>query len=252
MLPFLLLFVTAQAEDAPAGPGPAATAPAEFTHALLEQVVSAHVDAAGNVDYKAIAADRATLDAYVAAVAAVSPAHDPKLFPTKNDALAYYINAYNALAITGVIDRPGLKSVQDNLFGFFYGTKYVLGKKKMSLYDLENKVVRKVYADARAHFALNCQSAGCPRLPQHAFTAAGLDAELDAASREFATNPAKVNAEGGVAHLSQICEWYADDFKAAGGAVAFMNSYGATLPTDAKVEFIPYDWSLSAQAGRGP
>ena len=241
MLSLLLLFVAAQAESPP-------VAAAGFTHALLEQVVSVHVDAAGNVDYKAIAADRATLDAYVAAVAAVSPA----LFPTKNDALAYYINAYNALAITGVIDRPGLKSVEDNLFGFFYGTKYALGKKKMSLYDLENRVVRKVYADPRVHFALNCQSAGCPRLPQHAFTAAGLDAELDAASREFANNPAKVNAEGGVAHLSQICEWYAEDFKAAGGAVAFMNTYGAALPADAKVAFIPYDWSLSAQAGRGP
>lgn len=229
-----------------------APAPGEFPHALLEQVLAAHVDVNGKVDYKSIQSDRTTLDTYVAYLAAVSPEHDPALFPTRNDALTYYINGYNALAITGVIDRPKLKSVIDDKLGFFVTTTYTMGARKLSLYTLENKVVRAQFNDPRVHFALNCQSGGCPRLPQHAFTVAGLDAELDAASHEFATTPSKVNVEGGVVHLSQICEWYAEDFAAAGGAVAFLNTQGAGLPTDAKVEFIPYDWALSTQDGRGP
>ncbi|MFZ5475460.1 MAG: DUF547 domain-containing protein [Myxococcota bacterium] len=227
-------------------------APGEFPHHQLTEVLAKYVDAGGLVDYKGIAADRAGLDAYVKLVAEVSPKSDPKLFPTREDALAYYINAYNALAITGVIDRPGLGSVQDNLFDFFYGTTYVVGKKKINLYKLENKVVRKEFGDPRIHVALNCQSYGCPRLPQKAFEPKTLNEDLDAAAKEFATNPKKAYVQDGVVHVSQILEWYGGDFEAAGGPVAWLNQYGANLPTDAKVQFIPYDWSLSKQEGRGP
>ena len=227
-------------------------APGTFPHAGLTEVLAKYVDDKGHVDYKGVQENRAGLDAYVALVAAHSPKHDPTLFPTLQDRLAYYINAYNALAITGVIDRPGLQSVQDELFKFFYGTSYVIGKKKINLYNLENKVVRKEFGDPRVHTALNCQSYGCPRLPQKAFEAATLDADLDAAAREFATNPSKAYVQDGVAHVSQILGWYAEDFAPAGGPVAWLDKYGATLPADAKVEFIPYDWTLSKQDGRGP
>lgn len=238
-----------------AGAAPAVEKPAAgaFPHELLSEVLGKYVNDAGKVDYKSLAGDRATLDKYVGFVAATSPKKDPALFPTHQDQEAYWLNAYNALAITGVIDRPGIKSVQDNLTDFFYLTKYVIGGKKVSLYTLENKVVRPTFADPRVHFALNCQSAGCPRLPQKAYDPKNLDAELDGYAKEFCTNPAKVNVDAaGTVHMSQIFEWYGKDFEAAGGQIAFCNAHGATLPAAGKLEFIPYDWALSAQEGRGP
>lgn len=232
---------------------PAKPAAGAFPHALFDEVLQKYVDPAGLVDYKSLAGDRAKLDEYLGYVALTSPKKDPALFPTRQDAEAYWLNAYNALAIKGVLDRPGIKSVQENLTGFFYLTKYVLGGKKVSLYTLENQIVRKGFEDPRIHFALNCQSAGCPRLPQKVFDPKNLEAELDGYAREFCANPAKVNVDAqGVVHVSQIFEWYAPDFVPAGGPIGFCNTYGATLPTAAKVEFIPYDWALSAQPGRGP
>ena len=230
-----------------------APAPGQFPNALLGEVLAARVDDAGLVDYKGIQEDRAGLDRYTSFVAAFSPADDPELFPSKNDKLAYYINAYNAYAITAVIDRPGLNTVIDDKVDFFYFTRYRLGKDKLSLFTLENGVVRPEFSDPRVHFALNCQSAGCPRLPAEAFDAAGLDEQLDGLTHEFVTNPDKVRvAEDGALEISQIFEWYADDFAAAGGAVAFINLHGGGVPADATVRFIPYDWTLTAQDGRRP
>lgn len=229
-------------------------APGAFPHHQLTDVLSKYVDTTGLVAYADLAKDRAGLDAYTALLAKTSPDKHPELFPTRDDQLAYWLNAYNAEAITGVIDQPGIKSVHDNLTGFFYLTKYKLGGKKITLYKLENGIVRKRFSDARVHMALNCQSIGCPRLPQTAFEPATLDAQLDAAAAEFCANPAKVKAEPEkqTIHMSQIFEWYADDFKPYGGQIAFCNQHGQQFDPSWAIEFIPYDWSLMTQPGKAP
>jgi hypothetical protein len=229
----------------------AVTEPGSFPHATFDAVLGAHVRD-GKVDYRAIAADRSGLDQYVAHLAAVSPTSDPELFPTKDDQLAYWINAYNALAITAVIDRPGLGTVVDDKVDFFYATRYLLGGEKVSLYKLENGIVRPTFQDPRVHFALNCQSGGCPVLPSVVFPAAGLDAFLEEEARKFCNNPAKVYVEGNVVHASQIFEWYAEDFEPAGGALAFLKKYRSDLPEGATLEYIPYDWTLIATEGGRP
>src|SRR5262249_60565182 len=68
-----------------------------------ERVLSRHVDAKGRIDFSGIAADRGDLDTFVDWVARVSPASDPGSFPTSQARLAYYINAYNALAVYDVL-----------------------------------------------------------------------------------------------------------------------------------------------------
>ena len=224
-----------------------------FPHEIIGRVLEKYVSPEGKVDYRGIAADRADFDLYLAYVAATSPKKNPELFPTKDDQLAYYINAYNAFAILGVINRPGIHGVNDSLADFFYLTKYKMGGKKISLYDLENKIVRKEFADPRVHFALNCQSGGCPRLPNWAWEAKRLQEQLDKMAKEFVTNPAKVEVQAdGKLHISQIFEWYADDFKPFGGPVPFINTHGGSVPTDKEVVIIPYDWTLIAAEGRAP
>lgn len=222
-----------------------------FPHEILDGVLKRYV-ADGHIDYKSLQSDRGDLDRYLAYLAAVSPASDPALFPTKEHELAYWINAYNALAITAVIDRPGLHSVIDDKIDFFYATRYLLGGDKVDLYHLENGIVRPTYHDPRVHFALNCQSGGCPILPAGAFPAEGLDTFLDEQARLFCNHPEKVQIDGSTVKVSQIFEWYAEDFEASGGALAFVGRYRDDLPTDAKLEYIPYDWTLIAKDGRGP
>lgn len=224
-----------------------------FPHAMFSELLDGKVSEDGLIDYQAVAAERGKLEAYLGYVAKTSPAKDPALFPTPEDAKAYYINAYNALAIRGVIDRPGLKSVNDIKVEYFYYTRYSVGGRKLDLYRLENSVIRPTFDDPRIHFALNCQSGGCPIFPQVAFPAEGLDAFLDEQTVRFVNHPEKVRQkEDGSWEVSQIFEWYAKDFESAGGAAAFIHRYREEVPADAVLTYIPYDWALIAQPGKGP
>ncbi|MBW1881739.1 MAG: DUF547 domain-containing protein, partial [Deltaproteobacteria bacterium] len=75
-----------------------------FSHGQLDQVLHKHVDADGLVNYPALKSDRSGLDAYLAQIAHTSPRSNPALFPTRDHALAFWINAYNALALQAVVD----------------------------------------------------------------------------------------------------------------------------------------------------
>ena len=244
-------------------PAPAITdlpAPGAFPHHRWTAVLQRFVDDAGRVDYKGMQQERTGIDGYTVMIAGISPESHSALFPTRFDQLAYWINTYNALAITAVIDRPGLTGVNASkliLTDFFHLTRYPVGGKKYALATIENSIVRPGFNDPRVHFALNCDSVGCPRLPREAFDPARLDAQLDQYSREFVTDPAKVRVEevpgrGRTLMISQIFEWYTGDFTGSGGPVGFINRHGGDVPTDLPVSYIPYDWSLIAQEGRGP
>lgn len=221
-----------------------------FPHAILGEVLGRYVDRAGRIDYAGLAGDREQLDAYTATLAALSPDSHPDRFADREAALAYWINAYNALAITAVVDRPALQSVNDERYGVFLLTRYPVGGAPMSLYHLENGIIRKYYPDPRVHFALNCQSIGCPRLPREPFPEVGLDAALERATTEFLADPRHVRVEDDTLMLSQIFQWYAKDFADEGGPEPYVRARRADLPPTAQVAYIPYDWGLIVQPGR--
>ncbi len=255
-------------------PPPAA---AVFSHADLDTFLQRHVDASGRVDYAAAATDRADLDRYVAAIAQASPDSHPERFPDDDARLAYWINAYNASAIAIVLAHAPIESVRDvrppralfflpRLAGFFYLQRVTLGGEDVSLYALENAIVRRRFPDPRIHFALNCASAGCPRLPARAFTAEGLDAELERETRRFVDEERNVrlDADARSLHLSSIFDWYEGDFtrwletRHPDREPSLRNYVLLHLPagkaaaleacTDCDTAFIPYDWTLN---GRG-
>ena len=105
--------------------------------------------------------------------------------------------------------------------------------------------------EERVHFALNCMAVSCPRLPRTPFTAAGLDAELDAAARLFFAEPRNLQVDPvrRVVRLSSILDFYPEDFlRKAPSLIAYANRYRADpVPLDHNVEFIPYDWTVNAQ-----
>lgn len=248
---------------AAAGTAPAGAAE-PFSHADWERVLEEHVDARGFVDYRALAEDRRDLDRYIARLRAASPDSDPELFPTRDHELAYYINAYNAWVFWGVLDRgPDVDSVW-GLFGtglsFFSGMDIELGGRETNLKELEDDVIRAGYRDPRIHAALNCASVSCPRLPREAFSGRELDAQLDAAMREFVTDPQHLKVDRGdkTVRMSKIFEWYADDFLAYArekdirdpNVIDYVNLYrgdAGEIPRSYQVEYMEYDKGLNAQ-----
>ncbi len=212
-------------------------------------VLRKRVDAQGRVDFAALQRDPGPLEAYVAYVAATAP----DSFTDPASRLAFLINSYNALAMHHVLafDIP----TRLTLLGrarFFKFSKETVGGQRISLYDYENDVIRTI-GDARVHFALNCMSVSCPRLPRQPFTAASLNAELDAAARSFFDELCNVTVDDAVRilKLSAIMDFYTADFlRHAPSLAAYVNRYrAAPVPTDYAVRFFDYDWTINRQPG---
>jgi hypothetical protein len=243
----LLLFVACAVNVPPPQTTGAGSAAADLEKAW-SNVLSKYVDENGRIDFLGISKDRGDLDAYVSWIAATSPASSPVAFPTKEAKLAYYLNAYNALAMYDVLQSGMPKDLNAVKVRFFYKNKLSIGGVKMSLYDLENKIVRPM-GDPRVHFALNCMVRGCPRLPREPFRADQLDMELEATAQYFLNEErnVKVEADKQTVRFSQILQFYTEDFlKKAPSLIAYANKYrDSKIPEGFKVDFIPYDWTLN-------
>ncbi|MEO8739021.1 MAG: DUF547 domain-containing protein [Casimicrobiaceae bacterium] len=227
--------------------------------ALWTQVLARHVDNAGRVDFAALAQDHVDLDRVVGFVAAVDPVSQPRRFADRTSRLAFYINAYNALAMHGVV-QAGIPESLGGLtkVGFFYFRTFSVGGKATSLYKLENDVIRPL-GEPRVHFALNCMVVSCPRLPRAAFSADALDQQLDAATRTFMAERRNVSVDpvSREVGLSAIFDFYTKDFlDDAPTLIDFANRYRSeAIPTDFKVRFLDYDWTVNDRrrgGGRAP
>jgi hypothetical protein len=250
---------------APAAAQAAPEARARFSHAEWTAILERFVDETGRVDYEALARDRTGLDAWLARLARQGPKSTPSLFPTRNDRLAYYLDAYNALVFQGVLLRgPERDSVwKGGLFSgysFFVSAKFRLDGESSSLKALEDDVIRRDFADPRVHAALNCASIGCPRLPREAFLPEKLDAQLDAAMREFVEEERNVAVDPvrRTVTLSKIFDWFEKDFlafeRASGNPdpkiVDYVNRYRIAKPKldrSFRVRYFDYDKRINGR-----
>lgn len=165
-----------------------------------------------------------------------------------NTTQAFYINAYNLLVINAAAEAYPLNSVL-RLNGFFDAKKRMVAGDKMTLNQLEKDRLLKTYNDPRFHFALVCGAIDCPPITTFAYRPELLDQQLEAQTKKALNNPTfiKIDPENQSAALSQIFEWYSNDF--GGGkeaARSFINNYRASaIPEDYKISFYGYDWSLN-------
>lgn len=230
-------------------PKTAAAGPAS-PQAAWAKVLSRYVDENGRIDFADVAKNPADLETYVAYVARVNPESDTSAFPTRESKLAYDLNAYNALAMYNVILFGIPPELESGKIRFFYRTNFEVGGKRMSLYALENKIIRPM-GEPRVHFALNCMVRGCPRLPREPFHAERLDLELEAVAQYFfqEARNVKLEPEKQVVRFSQILQFYTEDFlKMAPSLIDYANKYREEkIPKTWKVEFIPYDWTVNKQ-----
>lgn len=231
-------------------------APAAFPFAEWNALLKKYVDGKGRVDYGALkgnAEDMAKFEKVFAAVAATGPKTHPDEFKTKSAREAYFLDAYNIAIWKFVLGHLGPKfnNVDKEKIAFFYSSEYIVDGKPTNLLDLEKKIIRPTFQDGRVHMALNCASGGCPQLPQYAFTPDKLDEQLSAEARKFCNEKRNVDFDPATKKLklSHIFDWYKEDFgKDPAKVIGWINNYrdaGAKLPTDAKIEYVDYDWTLN-------
>lgn len=167
---------------------------------------------------------------------------------SKKEQLAFYLNAYNGWILHETLGKYPTKSVKDLLFTFFTGQRIKVAGEPMSFNHLEKDIIRPTFGEPRVHFALNCASRSCPPLNPEAFRADKLDGQLEKLATAFVNSPKGVDysAAKKSAALSAIFNWYKDDFKSAGGPMAFINKrHNPSLPNDTKITYQEYDWSLN-------
>lgn len=171
---------------------------------------------------------------------------------SKNDAnnyQAFWINAYNLSVIKGIIDNYPTNSPLDNA-GFFDKTIYNLGGINITLNDIEHKLLRDQFNDARFHFVLVCGAVGCPPLISQAYLPNTLNAQLDTQTKTALNGSfLRVNVKKKRVQASQIMEWYKGDFTMNGESeIDFINKFRTEkLDSNFKLSYFPYDWKVNKQ-----
>ncbi|HNO77673.1 MAG TPA: DUF547 domain-containing protein [Phycisphaerae bacterium] len=199
-----------------------------------------HVSHSGLVDYKSAKTD-ADLIAFVGQLADF----DLDQLKTSDERKAFWINAYNALAIYGVTLRLPNNETKWESFsvveqpieglpaskGFFVGIRFEVGKIRLTLDDIEKKFMLRQWddldaskreqferlapdqGDPRIHFALVCCALGCPVLSREPFVAERLDEQLNRATQSFLTDKNRSQFEATKKNwsVSELIQWYQSD-----------------------------------------
>ncbi len=247
----------------------------DFRH--FEKILKNHVDNNGMVNYKALKAKPDNLDSFINIIANLNP--DEYETWDHNAKVAFWINCYNALTLKVIIYNYPIKS------SFFRSQRYpsnsirqipgvwkkitftVMGK-KLTLDEIEHRILRKRFDEPRIHMALVCAAKGCPPLLNEPYRPKELDRQLAQQSRKFLSDPLKFRMDNNTVYLSPIFKWFADDFvskygsnkdfaqykEPAASVLSFISGYleGAVQQLlkssePLKIKYLQYNWTLNEQ-----
>ena len=221
-----------------------------ISHSSFTKLLQKHVAPSGEVDYEGFQEDSEGLQEYLDLLSDNPPADSW----SKNEKLAYWINAYNAYTIKLIADNYPLESIQDlhptikipGVSTVWHKKFFKIGGEDMSLNIIEHKILRKDFEEPRIHFAINCASKSCPKLQNKAFTADGMERQLEAATKEFVNDDFRNKLGHDRVQVSKIFKWFTGDFTENGSLLDFIRKYAAKeIGEDAEVDYLDYDWSLN-------
>jgi len=238
-----------------------------FDHAFgnYGRLLSVHVKS-GLVDYEAIQKDPGLLNATVAEFGDLTQTAFSSF--SKNQKLAFWINAYNLFTIQAIVDNYPVQSIKD-IDGVWDELTFLVVGQQLTLDNIEHDILRKQFDEPRVHVALVCASTSCPELWNRPFTADSIGHQLDLRSGAFVRDSTRNrwDVDERKVYLSKIFNWYGNDFrdqylpakpfpkmKGKDGATAhFFYRYAAESTRSEmtegsfKVKHLKYDWSLNRQ-----
>ena len=206
---------------------------------------------------------RDALFEYVGQIGQASPENRPDLFPTGRDEVAYYINAYNALAMYGVVQRDypsNLRLGSLDPGALYQLDQFRVGGSNTTLNGLERVKIRKRTGyDPRIHFAVNCMAFSCPPLRKEPYVGDRLAEQLDEQGKIYLNDPrAAVDKGEDTVGLNAIfTAYYGSDFEGAAKerdvedpslleSVRYYAGPDSPVQGATDVDNIGYDWSLNA------
>jgi hypothetical protein len=235
----------------------------KIDHRIWDSLMHRYVDDSGNMAYaqwKQSARDTQALDSYLSRLSSA----DPQARASKAATLAFWINAYNAVTIRGILREYPTASIRNHT-AKFYGYNIwddlllTVGGSDYSLNQIEHEVLRQM-GEPRIHFAIVCASRSCPRLLNEAYLAATLDEQLTRNAKISFANPAnfRFDAARRRMQLSSILKWFGEDFgsgqaerlKTIAPYLPTRQAYNAAVANAVSVSYLDYDWDLNDEAAR--
>jgi hypothetical protein len=231
----------------------------------------------GLVYYRALRADRGRLDAYVSSLAAASLDS-----ATRDEQMAFWINAYNALVLKTVVDHYPIpqrtseypaRSIRQ-IPGAFERTGHRVAGRTVTLDQIEQTILPEFH-EPRLYLVLGRGAIGGGRLRSEAYSAEGLESQLKEAVAECATRAQciEIDRANNQISISPIFSWRSQEFVAAYASaapelfatrspveraiLAFIQPHLLTTEREFleknqfKVVFKPFDWSINDLTGRG-
>jgi len=231
----------------------------------------------GFVYYRALKADRAKLDGFIATLATADIDKAPR-----NEQIAFWLNAYNAIVLRTVVDHypivqraPGYPphSIRQ-IPGAFERVPHRVAGRTLTLDQIEQDVLS-TFHDPRVYLALGRGAIGGGRLRSEAYAAARLEAQLKEVAEECVSRSecVRIDRDANTLNVSSLFSWREKEFSAAFAGTA-PATFAARSPIEravialveprlltterdflAKNEFkmvyTPFDWSLNDLTGRG-
>jgi uncharacterized protein DUF547 len=252
----------------------------EPLHVPFDPLLDLHVRD-GLVYYRAMQADRARLNRYVASLNAPSVASEYKLWNNAHQ-MAFWINAYNAFVLQTVVNHYPIRGTSKmypsnsirQIPGAFERLKHLAAGRSVTLDQIENTILAE-YGDPRVFLVLGRGAIGSGRLRSEAFSGGSLEKQLAQSAEQFATIPRyiKIDPLAGKVSVSPILSWQAKAFTGeyAGKAfdlpkrtpvelavVGFIRPY--LLPAEEEfirkntfqLDYQPFDWRLNDLTGGRP
>ncbi|QDT45047.1 hypothetical protein Pan241w_51640 [Gimesia alba] len=234
----------------------------QVDHSTFDRLLKKYVDTKGMVNYeawKASQTDRRALQNYLKLLSRANP----RATAPKQARLAFWINAYNAVTLEGIMQVYPTTSIRNHtakVFGYNIWDDLPLnvGGKNYSLNQIEHEILRKMN-EPRIHFAIVCASIGCPKLRNEAYTTEKVDAQLTANAIDFFQQKKhfQIKPTQRTVHLSSILDWFATDF---GSTQSEQLHYIAKFAPEASrsflitpnvtVKYLDYNWGLNHQPSR--
>jgi len=183
---------------------------------------------------------------------------DPAQLGSREAEMAFWINAYNILAIDLVVRHYPVESIRD--IGSIFRSVWKreagrIGGRGYTLDEIEHRILRPM-KDPRIHGAIVCASISCPSLARIPYTSADLDAQLEASLRAWLARPEKglaVDRDKMRIRISRIFKWFDEDFGGSSGVLSFVERYAPANDqawlkahrNELRVSYLDYDWNLN-------
>ncbi|NNC97603.1 MAG: DUF547 domain-containing protein [Gammaproteobacteria bacterium] len=230
-------------------------------HDAYDALLKKYVDKNGDVDYSGWKKnDVDTLSDYLESLSAA----DPEKPASKENTLAFWINAYNALTIYGILEKYPTSSIRNHtskLFGYniWKDLQLKVDEDAYSLDEIEHDILRKM-DEARIHYAIVCAAKSCPRLLNEAFTGDKLEQQLVKNAKHFFAQDGnfQIDENRGRVKLSSILKWFGEDFGETESELLetiqpYISEESAEMLNSTntwKVSYLSYNWKLNDQKSK--